>query len=156
MMNQKRIDKVLLPDGTLVVSTPNEGQPHFAESRAREDAELQAALDALRAAGINRPVLVQLGDGRPDSAELWKRLLPGLRQHGIPTWNAGARGPDDDRHFVLRPDQARHLLRDVLQSRLAARMFRAPQWPVSYWTVSLEGGGVAVFESCTVKDQSVR
>jgi hypothetical protein len=151
-MPEKKIDFEVLPDDTFNVYTPDEGQPYFAESRAREDAELQAALDTLRATGVNHPVVFQLGDDDPRSLELWKMLLPALKQHGIATWSATAQGPDDEHHYVMRQDRARELLRDVLRVRKAARLFRTPGFPVGYWTLSCEDGAVADWESRTFKD----
>jgi hypothetical protein len=151
-MPTKRIDTTILPDGTLEVRTPDDGQPYFAESRARADTELQTALDAMRTGGVPRPVLFQLGDDSARDRAGWKVLLPSLRQHGVATWNAWGTGGDDDYHYVMRPDIAREVLRGVLKVSNAGRFFRVPRFPAGYWTVSLEGGRVAVFESQTFKD----
>src|SRR5262245_43153880 len=119
-MPHKRIDVRACDDGSVVVTTPDEGQPWFAESRAREDAEVQAALDALRAAGVARPVLFQVGGDDPASRAAWRLVLPELRRHGTAVWNAQQLGEDDGHHYVLRPDRARELLRDVLKFRGAS------------------------------------
>jgi hypothetical protein len=151
-MLEKQINKTVLADGTLLVTTPDEGQPHFAESRAREDAEAQAAIDALRASGIPRPVVFQLGNDHPRSRAEWKLLLPELRAHGKAVWSAIATCEDGYHHYVLRPDRARELLRSVLKVSDAARLFRTPAWPVSHWTVSLDSGQLLIFESRSFKD----
>jgi hypothetical protein len=156
-MNTKKIDEVILPDGTSLVTTPDEGQPHFAESRAREDVELQAALDAIRAQGISRPVMFYVADADPRSLAIWRNLLLGLRKHGIATWNAAAIDDDTEHNYILRPDRARELLREVLGLKKTGRYFRMPaqpDWPVSYWTACIAEGGLRVWESRTLKDMA--
>jgi hypothetical protein len=152
-MSNKKIEKVILPDGTLDVRTPDEGQPYFAESRAKEDVEVQAALDGFRASGVARPVVIHLGDDDPRSRAVWDVLLPALRGHGIATWKATAYR-DDDCNYVMRPDRARELLRDVPVVKDAARFFRTPTFPVGYWSVWLRGGQVVPVESRTRKDMA--
>jgi hypothetical protein len=156
-MNTKKINREDLGDGTYVVTTPDEGQPHFAESRAREDRELQAALDAIRAQGISRPVMFQIADEDPRSLAVWKGLLPHLRKHGIAVWCACATNEDDEYSYVLRPDRAREILRVVSGKKKTARFFRVPMqsdWPLSYWTASIEEGHLLTWESRTLKDMA--
>jgi hypothetical protein len=155
-MPTKRVDRTVLPDGTIEVHTPDEGQPHYAESRARTNVDLQAALEVLRAGGVSRPVKFQLGNDDRKSIAEWKLLLPALRTHGTAVWNADAMlaDRDDEYGYVLRTDRAREVLRDVLQVAGAARLFRTPSWPIGYWTVSLQSGDVVFQESRTFKDMA--
>jgi hypothetical protein len=146
-MPTKRIDTTVLPDGTLEVRTPDEGQPHFAEARAREDAELQAALDTLRGQGVTRPVLVHLADGDKVAVTTWKQLLPAMRGRGIPIFSTG---PGDFSYFFC-PNVAREILYPLV-GRGVMRLFRTAQWPLSYHTVEIASNGHLISESQTFKD----
>jgi hypothetical protein len=145
----KRIETTVLPDGTLEVRTPDEGQPHFAEARAREVAEVQAAIDTLRATGVSRPVHFCLADPGWAAAKDWRLLLPGLRSRGIATFSTGA----DGFSYVVRPDVAQELLRP-LYGKGAARLFRTASWPVSYHTIEVTSDAILVMESRTYKDMA--
>jgi hypothetical protein len=141
-----RTQRLTLDDGTLEVRT-TDADPYYAESRAREDAEVQAALDALRAQGICRPVLFHIEDNGEMAATKWQRLLPALQAHGISVFSTAPTGVA----FVLRPDRSRDILQPVF-GRDAARLFRTAEWPVSYFTVAVGSNSTQSFESRTFKD----
>jgi hypothetical protein len=146
-MNTKRLVTKRLPDGTVLIGVPDEGQPHFAESVVKGDVELREALAALRAGGCPRPVVFYLGREGPDDLAAWRMVLPTLREKGVAVWNAMATGADDDSRYVLRTDDARRLVRDIFQIPDAARMFREPRRDDSFWTAGIEAEGVMVTET---------
>jgi hypothetical protein len=92
MERTHRIDQVVEADGTITTTTPDEGQPYFAEARAKEVAEINAACDAFRERGIRRPVVVCLGDRRRIAMAVWEKIVPQLRRLGKPVFSTGADG----------------------------------------------------------------
>ena len=143
----KRVDTTVLADGTLVVRTPDEGQQYFAEARAWEESETDQALATLRAQGIARPVLFRLVDWEWRAVKLWRGLEAVLKARGIPVFSTGA----DGFSYVVPTDLGRELLRPLF-GKGAARLFRTPSWPQSYFTVAIGSEGPKVYESRTFKD----
>ncbi len=137
----------LHPDGTLETHT-TDADPWFAEDRAREDSELQAALDTLRARGVARPVVISCTERGEKAARFWALLKPTLIAAGIPVFSAAEAGC---RHYVVPVDVAREALRAVF-GKSASRHFRLPSWPVSYWSVNIGSEHHEVYESRTFKD----
>jgi hypothetical protein len=137
----------VLPDGTVDVRT-NDTNPSFAKDRARENTELQAALDAFRARGVARPVVITCTERSEKTARLWRLLEPTLTASGLLVNSSSKGGP---RHLVIPTDSARKALRAVF-GKAASRLFRVPSWPVSYWTVNIGPDAPEVMESRTFKD----
>ncbi len=111
----------VLPDGTLEVRT-TDADPYFAEDRAVQALELQAALDAFRAGGCPRPVVVRCVGDDEQTALLWRQLEPALKQAGKSVANASDQWLP---HYVVATDVARRLLLPFT-GKAASRYFRTP------------------------------
>jgi len=135
-------------DGSFISRT-TDADPWYAEQRAKQAADIQAALDKLRGQGITHPVLFVLGDDEGDAAwATWQILRPDLMKHGIaiaPLADARAR------KYVVRTDTARQMLQSIVGKK-AKGYFRAPGWAISYWGVYIGSGRLEVYESQTFKD----
>jgi hypothetical protein len=107
-------------DGTITVWTTDE-DPHRAEARAIDTARLREAVAAMRAQGVPHPVVLFCSPGG--------ELTPPVGIEGIPQ-----RDPPGLVAYVLTTEQGREALRPVL-GKEAARRFRVPSWPVSYWEI---------------------
>jgi hypothetical protein len=138
------------PDGTIEVTT-TDADPYLAEERARQNAELQTALDTPRGRGSPRPVLFQLDDREAAAMAIWKLLLPGLRQNGIPIFPTDL---DEARPWVVPTAVARQLLQPVI-GKTVVRLFRVPTWARGYWTVGIGSHEHKFYESRTLKDQAL-
>jgi hypothetical protein len=143
----ERVEKTLLADGTLVVRTPDEGQPYFAEARAREESEMDQALATLRAKGIARPVLFCLMDSQSVAVRVWRALEPVLKARGIPIF---ATGPASVSYVV--PAEVGHELVESVLGKGASELFPAPAWPRSYFGVYIGSERHTFYESRTFKD----
>jgi hypothetical protein len=144
-----RVETWQLPDGTLETRT-NDTDPYFAEARAKEDAELQRALDYYRSQGLGRAVLFHVGDDSDVAAATWRKLEPVLTRRGLVISSAGL-GPGGA--YVTHTNLARKLLRPLL-GKQADRLFRTPRWPLSYWTARTTSRGIVTHESRTFKDEA--
>jgi hypothetical protein len=125
----------------------NPSDPRSAALWAKEMAEVQAALDAWRAAGVPRPVVFVVRQDDAQSRRAWRDIEPALRARGRPFFCTGPAGVG----YVLSVADARAVLRPIL-GRHAARLFRAPSQPIGHWTVEVRGDGYAVMESSTFDD----
>jgi acetyl esterase/lipase len=146
-MPAPKTESWMLPDGTLEVRT-TDADPWFAEDRAAQDVQLQAALDAFRAGGCPRPVVFTCAGQDEKTAQVWRQLEPELKQAGKSVANAADQWLP---HYVVATDVARRLLLSVF-GKAASRLFRTPGWPVGYWSVDICAGGHKVYESRTFKD----
>ncbi len=146
-----RIDVTVDSEGTVTLRT-NDSDPHLAERRARESAELQAALDAFRARGVARPVVFTCCDRGEEAARDWSRMEPTLREAGVSTYSSS---PNCSPHYIVTPDVVRELLRRLM-GESASGWFPAPEWPLSYWIVSVAAGGLYGGECLTPRDRALR
>jgi hypothetical protein len=145
-----RVKQRVDADGTITVRT-NDNDPYSNERRARQDAELQATLDVWRARGVPRPVLfVRDNLLSEETARSWRQLEPALKELGISTFSSYS---DDCRHYLVTPDAACKLLRD-LTGLDTSQYFRQPMFPLSYWIVGVIPGGVSLAEGRTAKDDA--
>jgi hypothetical protein len=144
---QPKVLEFLLSDGTIETHT-TDADLYFAEDRARGDVELQAALDAFRAGGVPRPVLFTCTGRDGKTAQLWRQLEPELKAAGKVIFNANDQWLPC---YLVPTDAARRVLLPIC-GKAAARQFRAPSFPVGYWTVNIDSQRHEFYESRTFKD----
>jgi hypothetical protein len=142
------VQTTILPDGTLDTRTTDR-DPYLAELRAKETAELQAALDALRQRGIPRPVVFTLVAGNAEARGHWDGVVGELRRRGTACYSTRPAGVD----YVLTVEEARRVLRPFFGGDAHLR-FRGHTWPLGYWTVIACRQGFVVMESRTPRDIS--
>jgi hypothetical protein len=119
-------------------------ETYLAELRARAEAELDEALAEFRRRGYARPVLFSLSAGDTPAHRLLFQELADARQVFA--------SQQDGQHRLTTVERARALLRAVC-GKTAARLFRVPSWPVSYWFVRLDSSGrIETGEGRTRKD----
>ena len=133
--------------GNLTVRT-TENDSYFATDRAREEAEIQTALDSFRARGMTHPVMFTCVDRGEKAAKNWQLLKPTLMEAGTSTFSAAE---DGSRHYIVTVDVARKVL-FALCGKSASRLFRVPHFPLGYWTVDIGSEGMQVLESRTFRD----
>jgi hypothetical protein len=136
--------------GNLTIRT-TENDPNFATDRAREEMELQTALDSFRARGMTHPVMFTCVDRGEKAAQNWQLLKPTLMEAGTSTFSSAE---DGSRHYIVTVDVARKVL-FALCGKSASRLFRVPHFSLGYWTVNIGSEGMQVLESRTFKDIAV-
>jgi hypothetical protein len=117
------------------------GDGHLSAARAAYTARINKAVEECRARGEPRPVFIVLGDAdayiRRQNDRVEGRLRDAIAfDHFALDWA---------RPRVVSRCTARHAL-EVVEGRKSRRLFRMPQWPVSYWTVVVLGRELTVGE----------
>jgi hypothetical protein len=119
-------------------------EAYFAQLRAQAEAELELALAEFRRQGYAHPVLFSLSAGNTPAHHLLFKELADARQVFA--------SQQDGQHRLTTVERARALLRSVV-GKSAARLFRVPSWPVSYWVVRLDRSGrIETGEGRTTRD----
>jgi hypothetical protein len=144
---QPKVLEFQFSDGSIETHT-TDADPYFAEDRARGDVELQAALDAYHADGVPRPVLFTCTGRDGKTAQLWRQLEPELKAAGKVIFNANDQWLPC---YLVATDAARRVLLPIC-GKAAARQFRAPSFPLGYWTVNIDSQRHEFYESRTFKD----